>query len=115
MCHVNNLSYQENESELNNLGKFSGSKPKDLITKSAEILDSDPDFITGFFLPEESGSLNIILLISTSSTLSFPKNLFGFDNHKNLYHHIQLKPDIYALFRSVPFFILVPSINSLIF
>ena len=31
-----------NSSALNSFGRFSGSKPKDLITKSAGILNSDP-------------------------------------------------------------------------
>ena len=56
-----------NSLALNNFGKFSGSNPKDLITRSAGILYSDPYSISGLLLPDESGSPNFILFTSTAS------------------------------------------------
>ena len=58
-------------SHLKSLGRFSGSKPKDLITKSAFNLNSAPSLMTGFFLPDESGDPSSILLTSIDSTLEF--------------------------------------------
>ena len=60
----------------NSLGKFSGSKPKDLITRSAGILYSEPSSTSGLLLPEESGLPNFILLTSTASIFVSPIKSF---------------------------------------
>ena len=47
-----------NSCASNNCGRFSGSKPNAFMTKSAFTSNSDPFFISGFLLPESSGSPN---------------------------------------------------------
>ena len=67
----------------NNTGKFSGSKPRALITRSALISNSESFSSIGFLLPLSSGSPSFIFEALTFSTLLVPTNSFGFDSQIN--------------------------------
>ena len=54
--------------QLNSWGRFSGSKPSALTTKSVFISNSVPETISGFFLPVSSGFPSSILSAINFST-----------------------------------------------
>ena len=68
---------------MNSCGRFSGSKPSALTTKSVFISNSDPETISGFFLPVSSGFPSLILSAINFSTLLSPINSFGLDSQIN--------------------------------